>query len=93
MFGKDAAYFSSPPPEYAGTVGPTRSYVEIGGGSQPGDPAKAARAILTAMASTNPPLRLVLGGDAIDRIRQRLGNLQDELTEWEELGRETALDE
>jgi NAD(P)-dependent dehydrogenase (short-subunit alcohol dehydrogenase family) len=40
-----------------------------------------------------PPLRLVLGGDAIDRIRQRLGHLQDELTEWEELGRDTALDE
>ena len=93
LFGKEAAYFSSPLPEYAGTVGPTRSYVETGGGSQPGDPAKAARAILTAMASTNPPLRLVLGGDAIDRIRQRLGDLQDELAAWEELGRATSIDE
>ena len=93
MFGKDTAYFSSPLPEYAGTVGPTRSYVETGGGSQPGDPAKAARAILTAMSSAKPPLRLVLGGDAIDRIRQRLGDLQDELAEWEELGRATSIDE
>jgi hypothetical protein len=73
------AYLSSPMPEYAETVGPTRAYVQTGGGSQPGDPVKAARAIL--------------GGDAIDRIRQRLGHLQDELTEWEELGRDTALDE
>jgi hypothetical protein len=80
-------------PEYAETVGPTRAYVQTGGGSQPGDPVKAARAILTAMSSPKPPLRLVLGGDAIDRIRQRLGHLQDELTEWEELGRDTALDE
>ena len=93
LFGKDAAYLSSPMPEYAETVGPTRAYVQTGGGSQPGNPVKAARAILTAMSSAKPPLRLVLGGDAIDRIRQRLGHLQDELTEWEELGRDTALDE
>ena len=74
-------------------MGPTRSYVETGGGSQPGDPAKAARAILAAMSSVKPPLRLVFGGDAVDRIRQRLGDLQDELSEWEELGRATSIDE
>jgi NAD(P)-dependent dehydrogenase (short-subunit alcohol dehydrogenase family) len=93
LFGKDAAYLSSPMPEYAETVGATRTYVETGGGSQPGDPAKAARAILAVMSSARPPLRLVLGGDAIDNIRQRLGGLQDELAEWEELGRATSLDE
>ena len=92
LFG-DAAYFSSPIPEYAETVGPTRAYVETAGGSQAGDPAKAARAILIAMSSAEPPLRLVLGGDAIDRIRQRLGDLEDELSEWEELGRATTIDE
>jgi NAD(P)-dependent dehydrogenase (short-subunit alcohol dehydrogenase family) len=93
LFGKDAAYFSTPTPEYAETVGPTRTYVETGGGAQRGDPAKAARAILTAMSSAKPPLRLVLGGDAIDRIRPRLGDLQHELSEWEELGRATAFDD
>ena len=92
LFGKDAAYFSAPLPEYAETVGPTRTYVETGGGAQPGDPAKAARAILTAMSSAKPPLRLVLGGDAIDRIRARLGGLQHELSEWEDVGRATAFD-
>jgi NAD(P)-dependent dehydrogenase (short-subunit alcohol dehydrogenase family) len=92
LFGRDAAYFSSPMPEYAETVGATRTYVETGGGSQPGDPAKAARVILTAMSSVKPPLRLVLGGDAIDRIRERLGDLQDELSEWEGLGRATSID-
>jgi hypothetical protein len=30
---------------------------------------------------------------AIDRIRQRLGDLQHELSEWEELGRATAFDD
>lgn len=93
LFGKDAAYFSTPIPEYAETVGPTRTYVETGGGAQRGDPAKAARAILTAMSSAKPPLRLVLGGDAIDRIRPRLSGLQHELSEREELGRATAFDD
>jgi hypothetical protein len=50
-------------------------------------------AILTAMSSAKPPLRLVLGGNAIDRIRQRLSDLQNELTEWEGLERSTAIDE
>jgi NAD(P)-dependent dehydrogenase (short-subunit alcohol dehydrogenase family) len=93
LFGKDAAYLSSPMPEYAETVGPTRAYVETGGGSQPGDPAKAARAILTVMSSANPPLRLALGGDAIDGIREQLYGLQNELSQWEELGRATSIDE
>ena len=93
LFGKDAAYFSSPMPEYAETVGPTRAYVETGGGSQPGDPAKAAQAILTAMSSADPPLRLVLGGDAIDAIRQRFAALQDELSRWEGVGRGTSINE
>jgi hypothetical protein len=93
LFSQDAAYFSSPLPEYAETVGPTRTYVQTGGGAQHGDPAKAARAILIAMSSPEPPLRLVLGGDAIDRIRQRLGDLENELSKWEEVGWATSFDE
>ncbi len=59
-------------PEYAAIVGPTRDYL-ASDGSQPGDPAKAARTILTAaLDAPNPPLRLVLGGDAVDSILERL---------------------
>src|SRR3954447_19926882 len=73
LFNPDAAYLSEPRPEYAATVGPTRDYVTSGDGSQPGDPAKAARAILAALDSPTPtpPLRLVLGTDAIDGVRER----------------------
>lgn len=35
-------------------------------GSQPGDPHRAARAVISAMAQEPPPLRLVLGGDGFD---------------------------
>jgi NAD(P)-dependent dehydrogenase (short-subunit alcohol dehydrogenase family) len=89
LFDQNAAYVSAPWPEYEATVGPTRQYVQSAGGSQTGDPAKAAQAILTAMNADDPPLRLVLGGDAIDRIRDRLDTMQAELTAWDAVGRDT----
>jgi NAD(P)-dependent dehydrogenase (short-subunit alcohol dehydrogenase family) len=92
LFRPDAAYQSQPMPEYADTVGPTRQYVGGNDGLQPGDPAKAAQAILTALDAEDPPLRLVLGGDAIDNIRSRLDQLTDELQRWEEVGRRTAIE-
>jgi NAD(P)-dependent dehydrogenase (short-subunit alcohol dehydrogenase family) len=91
LFNADAAYLSKPMSEYAATVGPTRDYVANGGGSQPGDPAKAADAIIAALDAPTPPLRLVLGGDAIDNVRGRLKTLATELDQWEQLGRNTAL--
>jgi NAD(P)-dependent dehydrogenase (short-subunit alcohol dehydrogenase family) len=92
LFRPDAAYQSDAMPEYADTVGPTREYVNGNDGLQPGDPAKAAQAILAALDADDPPLRLVLGGDAIDNIRSRLDQLTVELGQWEELGRQTAID-
>jgi NAD(P)-dependent dehydrogenase (short-subunit alcohol dehydrogenase family) len=92
LFRPDAAYQSQPMPEYAQTVGPTRDYVSGGHGLQPGDPAKAAQAILAALEADEPPLRLVLGGDAIDNIRARLDQLTGELARWEQVGRGTAID-
>lgn len=93
LFQPGAAYLSAEMPEYAGTVGQTRAYVTGGDGEQPGDPRKAAQAILTALDAAEPPLRLVLGADAIDGIRDRLGRLTAELATWEDTGRATALTE
>lgn len=91
LFRAEAAYQSQAMPEYADTVGPTRDYVSGGHGSQPGDPAKAAQAIITALDAGDPPLRLVLGEDAIGNIRARLGEVSAELDRWETVGRQTAL--
>jgi hypothetical protein len=79
-------------PEYAATVGPTRGYVTGGDGEQPGDPAKAAAAILAALDAEHPPLRLALGGDAVDAVRAELAGRGAELAEWESLARDTAFD-
>jgi NAD(P)-dependent dehydrogenase (short-subunit alcohol dehydrogenase family) len=91
LFRKDAAYFSAEMPEYEETVGPTRAYVRGEHLKQPGDPVLAARAILTALDSDEPPLRLVLGSDAIGNIRNRFERLQGELDRWAKLGEATAI--
>jgi NAD(P)-dependent dehydrogenase (short-subunit alcohol dehydrogenase family) len=78
-------------PDYASTVGPTREMSRTSGGSQPGDPVKAAAAIMTALAADRPPLRLALGDDAVDAIREHLHAVSDELAAWEAVGRDTRL--
>ena len=69
----------------------TRAAVEGMDGTQPGDPAKAAQAILRALDATDPPLRLALGNDAVDAIRAHHGQLRADLDRWEELSRSTDL--
>jgi NAD(P)-dependent dehydrogenase (short-subunit alcohol dehydrogenase family) len=91
LFRADAAYLSDEMREYADTVGPIRAYVRDGHGQQPGDPVKAAHAIATALDADRPPLRLVLGADAIGNIRGRLDRLTAELDAWEPVGRATAI--
>jgi NAD(P)-dependent dehydrogenase (short-subunit alcohol dehydrogenase family) len=93
LFRPGAAYLSEAMDEYADTVGPTREYVQQGDGTQPGDPAKAAAAILTALDADEPPLRLVLGADAIANVEGRLERLSGELQSWREVGTATAVDE
>jgi NAD(P)-dependent dehydrogenase (short-subunit alcohol dehydrogenase family) len=93
LFRPGAAYESQAMPEYADTVGPTRAYVRGTDGLQPGDPAKAAQAILTALDADEPPLRLVLGADAIGNIERRLESVAAELGAWRAVGEATALDE
>jgi NAD(P)-dependent dehydrogenase (short-subunit alcohol dehydrogenase family) len=49
--------------EYASTVGASVSFQRSYNGNQPGDPAKAAAALLHVVSLPNPPLRLLLGRD------------------------------
>jgi NAD(P)-dependent dehydrogenase (short-subunit alcohol dehydrogenase family) len=91
LFRPGAAYQSAAMPEYAETVGPTRAYVRDNDGAQPGDPAKAAEAIMTALDADEPPTRLVLGADAIANIEQHLKAVADELATWRSVGEATAV--
>jgi NAD(P)-dependent dehydrogenase (short-subunit alcohol dehydrogenase family) len=92
LFRPEAAYESAEMPEYEPTVGPTRAYVRGNHGLQPGDPARAATAIIAALEADDPPLRLVLGADAIGNIERRARELAEELDAWRSLGAATAFD-
>jgi NAD(P)-dependent dehydrogenase (short-subunit alcohol dehydrogenase family) len=80
---------STPIAAYDGTVGPTRQMVQTQDGAQVGDPAKAAAAILAALDSDDPPLRLALGGDAVDAITEHLDQVRADITAWEAAARDT----
>jgi NAD(P)-dependent dehydrogenase (short-subunit alcohol dehydrogenase family) len=71
--------------DYADSVGKTREIVSQLDGNQPGDPVRAADAILRAVESDDPPLRLPLGQMALDNIRARLAAQLQELEAWAEL--------
>ena len=62
-------------------------------GEQPGDPDKAAQAMIKVVESDNPPMRLVLGEDALKATRQKIETFQKELDEWEEVTLSTSFDD
>lgn len=74
------------------TVGATRQMTQDGDGEQPGDPAKAAAAIIAAIDAPQAPLRLPLGDDAVDAITGHLDSVRAELAAWEKTARDTRLD-
>jgi NAD(P)-dependent dehydrogenase (short-subunit alcohol dehydrogenase family) len=78
---------------YTETAGQNRAYIEGIDGTQPGDPSKAADAIVSALDAPDPPLRLALGDDAVDAIRAKHERLRADLDGWEHVGRAMAMDE
>ncbi len=54
-------------------------------GNQPGDPAKAAAAMIRIAAEPNPPLHLLLGQDAYDLAGMKIKSLQDDMTQWQDI--------
>ncbi|MDX3093190.1 oxidoreductase [Streptomyces sp. ME19-03-3] len=76
---------------YRETSGALREMVAGIKGREPGDPAKAAAAILEVLEAENPPLRLVLGGDAVDALRAHHEAVLADMTAWETLSRSTEL--
>lgn len=53
-------------------------------GNQPGDPERAAKAILKVVEAENPPMRLLLGAGALKGTRSKLSEMQQEIDAWEE---------
>ncbi|HEM7875755.1 short-chain dehydrogenase [Burkholderia contaminans FFH2055] len=69
--------------DYDALFDPIRQAREERSGKQPGDPAKAARAMLAAIAADHPPAHLLLGSDALRLVRGKLAALDAEIRAWE----------
>jgi NAD(P)-dependent dehydrogenase (short-subunit alcohol dehydrogenase family) len=78
-------------PAYKDTVGQTRNFASGMHGTQEGDPVKAAAAIDQALFATNTPLRLQLGEDAVNAIRQHSESLLKDLSTWEPIAVNTKI--
>jgi hypothetical protein len=58
-------------------------------GKQPGDPAKAASAILDLLDAEKPPSRLLIGGYAHTIFAKKLASMEAEMNTWKEKGQST----
>jgi NAD(P)-dependent dehydrogenase (short-subunit alcohol dehydrogenase family) len=78
--------------DYAETAGKRRKEHDTMHGTQPGDPAKAAQAIIAAVESDEPPAFLLLGKDALSTYRRLAAARLDTVQAWEHLTTSTDLD-
>ena len=69
-------------PDYDVLFDPIRTARNAKSGNQTGDPAAAARALLTVLESPNPPVHLVLGPDALRVLEQGRQAFQTDLDAW-----------
>ena len=79
--------------DYAATSGEFRDAAVSTNHRQRGDPRKAAAAMIEAATAAEPPLRLVLGADALARIEAKLDQVRADLDAWREVTVSTDLTE
>jgi NAD(P)-dependent dehydrogenase (short-subunit alcohol dehydrogenase family) len=78
--------------DYDSTAGKRRKANDTMHGSQSGDPAKAAAAIIGAVESTEPPSFLLLGPDALIAYRYIADRRAKEVAKWETVTTATDFD-
>ena len=70
--------------DYVSTAHANQITIRGYSGQQPGDPVRAAKAIIKVVESSDPPLRLLLGKGALRGARTKLGLLKKDFDNWEE---------
>ena len=73
--------------DYMATAGTARAAVRTSSGHQPGDPVRAAKAIVEAVASGHPPHHLLLGNDAFEGAMAGLDELRKDFAAGEAVAR------
>jgi NAD(P)-dependent dehydrogenase (short-subunit alcohol dehydrogenase family) len=73
--------------DYNATVGASRQILIESVGQELGDPIKAAAAIVSVVDLPSPPLRVLLGSDALEYTLNKLREQQRQITAFEALTR------
>lgn len=91
--GRSLVYTDRVIDDYADTpAGKFRSMIGSLQGKQPNDPVKGAAAIIRLLEADNPPVHAALGADAQEGMRQKLANIEAELSAWKNNAASTARD-
>jgi NAD(P)-dependent dehydrogenase (short-subunit alcohol dehydrogenase family) len=69
--------------DYADTAGKNTGDIRAISGNQPGDPVRAAKAIIKVVEAEHPPMRLLLGAAALKGGRLKLEELKHDFDTWE----------
>ena len=90
--GRSLTQSAHPIDDYADTAGQRRKENDTMDGSQAGDPAKAATAIISAVEASEPPGFLLLGPDALAMYRYVADARAAEIAVWEQVTTSTNFD-
>ena len=88
--GRSLQQSAQPIADYAETAGRRRKEHDTAHGNQPGDPGKAAQAILATVQAPDPPFLLLLGEDALAGFRGEMDARRGELEAWEAVSTSTG---
>jgi NAD(P)-dependent dehydrogenase (short-subunit alcohol dehydrogenase family) len=75
--------------DYRETVGKTRAHAADVNHGQRGDPRKLAEAFIELANANNPPTRLPLGSDTVERLEAKNAHVARELAAWREISTST----
>ncbi len=91
-FGSRGLVWAKPSAPYKAVVKEMNERFSSLGQGPHGDPRKAAQAMIQAVDSAQPPLRLALGRDSVGMIREALESKRAEIAQWEKVSVATWTD-
>src|SRR5882757_518106 len=83
--GRSSAHAAKTIVDYDATVGACKRILAEHAGHEAGDPRKAAHAVVMAVEAESPPLRLLLGADALQYTSNKLTAFTEEMERWKSL--------
>ncbi|MDT5118049.1 MAG: hypothetical protein QOE30_3788 [Mycobacterium sp.] len=78
--------------DYEGTAGAVRAHAVEVNHAQPGDPVKAAAAIVDIASAAEPPVHLLLGTDCVALVEAKIEDLEADIEAWRPLSTSTDHD-